>query len=114
MKEKKEFNIELGKRIKVARERAGVTRENLAEFVDITPRFVADIERGSVGLSVPNLKRLCEVLSISSDSILWEKTTQTSIDEKLKFIGEEYIEQIDKMVQVQLDIINMVKSKSED
>lgn len=110
---KKEFNVDLGKRIRSARERAGITRERLAEQIDVSPRFIADVERGSVGISVPTLKKICEVLHISSDSLLWEKTTQSSIDEKLKFIDSDYLGLIDKMVQTQLDLIAVAESKSE-
>ena len=110
--EKKELNIAIGKRIRTERERAGLTREQLAELVDITSRFVADIERGSVGISVPTLRKICEVLNISSDSLLWGKTSQTSIDERLKFVDEDYIRIIDKTVQSQLDLIELIKSKS--
>ena len=108
---KKESNIDMGKRIRIERERAGMTREVLAECIDVTPRFIADVERGRVGISVPTLKRMCEVLNISSDSLLWGKTTQTSIDEKLKFVDEDYVRVIDKTVQAQLDLINLIKSK---
>ena len=65
--EKRELNIAIGKRIRCERERAGLTREQLAELVDITSRFVADIERGSVGISVPTLRKICEALNIRSD-----------------------------------------------
>ncbi len=113
MTEKKPLNIEIGRRIRFAREQAGMSREKLAEYVEITPRFVADIERGSVGVSVPNLKRICEVLHVSSDSILWENTIPISIDDRLKFvdIDSACLEVIDKMVQNQIELIELVKNK---
>ena len=108
---RKELNVDIGKRIKAVRIRIGMTREKLAELVDVTPRFIADVERGSVGISIATLKRICEVMNISSDSLLWDKTAQTSIDEKLKFVDPDCIEIIEKTVQTEIELINLIKNK---
>lgn len=108
---KKQLNIDIGQRIRRERNRANLTREQLAELVDVTPRFIADVERGHVGISVPTLKKLCEVLHVSSDTLLWDKTAQTSIDDKLKLIDSEYAHHIEKMVQTQLDFIAFIENK---
>ena len=71
MRAKKELNIEVGARIKQARENAGLTQERFAELVSLATKNVSDIERGVVGVSLGSLKRICETLSISSDSILF-------------------------------------------
>ena len=110
--EKRPLNIEIGKRIRRAREQANITREKLAELVDITPRFVADIERGSVGLSVPNLRKICEVLNISSDSILWGNNNEIDINDRLKLLDSDYIEIIDKTVQNQIELIKLAERKN--
>lgn len=112
MIDKKPLNVEIGKRVRIAREQSSMTREKLAECIDVTPRFVADIERGSVGISVPNLKRLCEVLHISSDFILWgSPDNKISIDERLKNVDNDFLESIDKMVQCQIELIRAVQNK---
>ena len=108
---KKQLNIDIGKRIRQERERANLTREQLAELVDVTPRFIADVERGHVGISILTLKKICEVLHISSDALLWGKPTQTSIDDKLKLIDSEYAHYIEKLVQTQLDFISFMESR---
>lgn len=72
MREKKEFNIKIGRQIKNAREAAGLTQEKFSELVGLAPKNVSDIERGVVGISLSALTRICEVLSITSDSILFE------------------------------------------
>lgn len=71
MREKKELNIRVGSPIKIARERAGLTQERFAELVSLATKNVSDIERGVVEISLGTLKRICETLSISSDSILF-------------------------------------------
>lgn len=71
MREKKELNVKVGLRIKQARENAGLTQERFAELVSLATKNVSDIERGVVGVSLGTLKRICETLSVSSDSILF-------------------------------------------
>ena len=70
MREKKEINIQIGSAIRDARERAGLTQEQFGELVSLGTKNVSDIERGVAGITVSTLKRICEKLSISSDSIL--------------------------------------------
>lgn len=71
MREKKELNVRVGNQIKIAREQAGLTQERFAELVSLAAKNVSDIERGVVGISLGTLERICETLSISSDSILF-------------------------------------------
>ena len=80
MRVKKEINIQIGEQIKRAREKAMLTQEQFAERIDVSPQYVSDLERGVVGVSIATQKRVCTVLSVSSDQILfgrkefpWEK-----------------------------------------
>lgn len=70
MKERKELNIHIGERIRLARVAKGYTQEKLAEKIDVTVQYVSDLERGNVGTSIPTLIKLCNALSVSSDYIL--------------------------------------------
>ncbi len=78
MRVKKELNIQIGERIKTAREQCRLTQEQLAERIEVSPQYVSDLERGVVGVSIPTLKRLCIVLGISSDQILFGSQSQES------------------------------------
>lgn len=78
MKEKKNINIEVGGRIKKAREAAGLTQERFAELIQQGPKNVSAIERGAVGVSIATVQRICRVLSISSDSIFFDRTEGNS------------------------------------
>ena len=71
MRDKKEINIQIGREIRIARERAGLTQEQFGEIVSLGTKNVSDIERGVAGITVSTLKRICEKLSISSDLILF-------------------------------------------
>ena len=61
----------IGMRIRKQREFLGLTREQLAEQLDVTPKFCSDIELGHKGMSVTTLCRLAEVLLLSTDYILF-------------------------------------------
>ena len=68
---KKEINIQIGEQIKLARERTKMTQEQFAERIDVSPQYVSDLERGVVGVSISTLKRICIILGVSSDQILF-------------------------------------------
>lgn len=71
MRDKKEINIHIGNQIRIARERAGLTQAQFGEIVSLGTKNVSDIERGVAGITISTLKRICEKLSIASDSIIF-------------------------------------------
>lgn len=64
------INRELGEKIRAVRKARGYTRESLAEQIDISSRFLADIEARKVGASLITLKRVCQTLGTSADYLL--------------------------------------------
>ncbi|MBR3949677.1 MAG: helix-turn-helix transcriptional regulator [Oscillospiraceae bacterium] len=78
MREKKEINIQIGEQIKLAREGAKLTQEQLAERVGVSPQYVSDLERGVVGVSIATLKRICITLGVTSDQILFGTHPESS------------------------------------
>ncbi len=68
-----ENKIEIGKRIRAQREFLGMSREKLAERLDVSVKFCSDIELGVKGFSVDTLINLCDVLKLSADYILFGK-----------------------------------------
>lgn len=71
MLNKKSLNVEIGSRIKEARESAGLTQERFAELIGMGTKNVSAVERGTVGISLSSLKKICRILSVSSDQILF-------------------------------------------
>ena len=63
--------VAIGGRIRSQREYMGYTREQLAEMLDVTPKFCSDIELGVKGMSVPTLCKLAEALHLTTDFILF-------------------------------------------
>lgn len=66
----KPLNVEIGARIREARESARMTREGFAEKVDISTQFLTDIERGRMGASLETIIKICDTLGVTTDSIL--------------------------------------------
>lgn len=79
MREKKQLNIEIGERIKMAREQRKITQEKLAERVDVSPQYISDLERGVVGVSIPTLRTICLVLGVTSDSLLFDMSKDNDV-----------------------------------
>ena len=61
----------IGIRIRKQREFLGFTREQLAEMIDVTPKFCSDIELGVKGMSLNTLDMLSNMLKLSTDYILY-------------------------------------------
>ncbi|MBQ7975761.1 MAG: helix-turn-helix transcriptional regulator, partial [Clostridia bacterium] len=97
---KKPINVIVGENIRYYREKSGYSREKLAELVGFSPQFLTDAENGFVGVSITSLKRICEVLGVSADNLLWNKVEKKiSIDEKLLHVDEKYIPVIEEVIQ---------------
>lgn len=71
MKEKKPINVEIGQNIKKIREDAGLTQDAFSELLGLGEKHVSAIECGATGVSLPTLKKICSLLSISSDMVLF-------------------------------------------
>ena len=79
MEQKKDINISVGSNIKRARERAGLTQEQLSELIGIGPKSLSAAERGAVGISLTTLQKLCDTLSVSSDTLLFGEGGQNDV-----------------------------------
>lgn len=100
MSEKKELNLLIGARIKLARERVRMTQERLAERIDVTPQFVSDVERGVVGVSVLTLKRICLALGISSDAILFDEEQEAVLAVPAERFGRLTAAQLASLIEI--------------
>lgn len=63
----------MGERIKEHRKLLGYTQEQFAEKLEISVRFATDIELGKKGMSIDTLIKICALLSVSADYLIWGK-----------------------------------------
>ena len=98
MREKKDINIEIGGNIQVAREQAGYTQDTLSEMLGMTPNHLSAIERGASGISLEALQRLCRLLGVSADRIIFgtdePEAEALALARRISDIKPEYRQQV--------------------
>ena len=62
----------IGRRIKIARIRTGLTQEELADRVGISPTHISNVETGSTRVSLTSLVHLANELGVTMDDLLCE------------------------------------------
>ena len=60
----------IGARIKAARERAGITQEDLAAELEMSPTHISVLERGLKAPKLETLVNIANALHVSSDMLL--------------------------------------------
>ncbi len=87
MQGKKPINVRVGANIQWLREERHLTQEGLSEKIGVTPNHLSAIERGVSGISLELLEKLCQVLSVTADHILFgRKAAEANGEEVLKLL----------------------------
>lgn len=60
----------VGKRIKEARLKKGLTQEGLSEIIDVSIAYLSRIERGNSQINLKRLVEICEILDMSLSEVL--------------------------------------------
>lgn len=86
-------------RIRKAREDAGYTREKFSEALGVSVSYMAEVERGRTGISVKMLIKICKLLGLSADYVLFGESSNTdALVAKLQRIDEKYLPMLDKII----------------
>ena len=92
---RKDLNILVGANIKREREKAGFTQDQFSELLGIGSKSLSSIERGVVGVSLTTLLRICDILHICANVLLYESTQENdaqSIALQLEKLSPEQFE----------------------
>lgn len=92
---RKDLNVLVGANIKREREKAGFTQDRFSELLGIGSKSLSSIERGVVGVSLATLLRICDILHISANVLLYEQTRKNDADSialQLKMLSSEQFE----------------------
>lgn len=87
--------VALGKRIKAARERAGMTQEDLAAAVEYSVDHMSVVERGVKAPKLDKLVTIANVLKVGTDELLQDNLDAatllhaTELSERLKALSPE-------------------------
>ena len=68
----------IGARIKAAREKAGMTQEDLAAVLEMSPTHISVIERGIKSPKLETLVNIANILKVSSDTLLQDVVDYSS------------------------------------
>ncbi len=82
-----EFHIEMGIRIAQRRKTVGFTQEQLAEQMNVSTQTISYIETGRNAIRPENLAKLCEALQVSSDYILFGRSSSVEANRIAKKIN---------------------------
>lgn len=98
-------------RIRKAREDMGYTRERFAEKLDVSVSYLAELERGRTGISVKMLVKVCNVLGLSADYVLFgtERTEDELRLDAIRRIDEKYLPLLDKVIEELLALDSEIK-----
>ena len=107
MQQKKPINIRVGANIQWLREERHYTQEALSELLGVTPNHLSAIERGVSGISLELMAKLCEVLQVSADHILFGHS-----DAEMN--QAEFAVLVRGICQTQLQIIETMQTISKD
>ena len=93
-------------RIRKAREDMGYTREKFAEKLDVSVSYLAELERGRTGISVKMLIKVCNVLGLSADYVLFgkERTEDELRLDAIRRIDEKYLPLLDNVIEELLSL----------
>lgn len=87
-------------RIRKAREDAGYTRERFAELLDVSVSYLATVELGRTNVSLKTLRKICQVLGLSADYVLFgeERTEDGLLMDKLRRLDGKYLPLVTSML----------------
>lgn len=105
----------IGKRVRKQREYLGLSREEFAEKVDISWRFLAEIENGTKGMSAETLYKICTAFNISSDHLLLGREnlsgSSTPCMELLSKVPPQCTSYLEDMLKAYLRTIDVIKAE---
>ena len=86
----------IGRRIKEARTKRGLTQEQLAEKADITIVYLSELERGVKSPSLTVFVSIAEALKVSTDSLL-----RDDLETGKEYIYDDLTKKLEKLTPKQ-------------
>lgn len=95
-------------RIRKARENAGYTREKFAELIDVSVSYMAEVERGRTNVSVKTLIKICKLLGLNADYVLFgnDRNTDRELLDKIHKLDDKYLPLVDSVLNQLLALGN--------
>ena len=95
-------------RIRKARENAGYTREKFAELIDVSVSYMAEVERGRTNVSVKTLIKICRLLGLNADYVLFgnDRDNDKALLDKIHKLDDKYLPLVDSVLNQLLALRN--------
>ena len=99
----------IGKKIQEFRKKKGITQEDLAEVIDISPHYLSALERGLYNIKLETLVKILNYLDCSADDVFCDvvnksfAVTSSRLSERLENLP---IEEQNKILAVVDTMIN--------
>ena len=105
----KELNrAAMGRRIRQRREVLGMSRKDLAKRLNVTSKFIADLEYGDKGTSVKNLYRLKQILGVSIDYLMDGDQSDSTEEEPRRLLNENIMGSLSVCNVKQLQVMEKI------
>jgi len=62
--------VQFGKRLRMTRQRKGISQERLAELAGLHRTYVSSVERGERNISLLNIERLATALGVAMSDLM--------------------------------------------
>lgn len=109
---KDDIRKKLGERIRELRKSAGITQEQLGENAELSYKFIGELERGQVNVSLDSIARIAEALGVKiGDLFSKEKIPVQRIVIKEKSPLSKFSSQDFKLIKKTLRLLNKTFSK---
>jgi transcriptional regulator with XRE-family HTH domain len=110
-----DFEKNLGQKIRIARQRAGLTQEDLAARISRTSESISNIERGQQEPGIKTVQSLAEVLGLpiseffeASDSLGIDKA-RLEMEFRLRDLARELTDRDLAVVVAQIEVLLKIK-----
>lgn len=113
---KKELQRIIGQNLLHARTRLGLTQEDLADKVEISTTFYANLECGNRMMSIVTLRKLADALCVSTDSLLYDNRPNEqihSIEMILQDQPAKVVSLSEKLIRACVDELSPIDTKKE-
>ena len=113
---KKELQKIIGQNLLRARTRLGLTQEDLADKVEISTTFYANLECGNRMMSIVTLRKLADVLCVSTDSLLYDDRPNAqihSIQMMLQDQPDQVVSLSEKIIRACVDELSPIDNAKE-
>ena len=105
MEDRSEYRIDnksIGERLRNEREKFGLTRESMADLVNLSPVYIGQLERGERQASLNTLMKVSDCFNVSTDKIL------KGDSENIKLKTKNVISILEECSETELELIEKI------